>query len=118
MTNGFGSFLSNYRKKNHLTQSALAEILDISDATLAAFERGIRKPSYNMLIRILNILKVSADEALGLDSYVNYEKTVSILSHQLERLDEKHKMYAVNSIKLIIESFAYESDEVDSVDST
>lgn len=102
---GFGIFLKNYRLANHLSQSEFAELLEISDSMLASLERGSRKPSYDMLITIIKKLKVSADEALGLDGYLQEELKISTLSKSLEALDERHKKYALKSIELMIHYF-------------
>ena len=57
MKTGFGIFLKKYRLANHLSQSEFAELLEISDSTLASLERGSRKPSYDMLISIIKKLR-------------------------------------------------------------
>ena len=102
---GFGMFLKKYRLDNHLSQSQFAELLEISDSTLTSLERGTRKPSYDMLISIIKKLKVSADEALGLDGYLHEELEISALSKALEGLDDRHKKYALKNIELMIQFF-------------
>ena len=102
---GFGRFLKKYGLAHHLSQSEFAELLEISDSTLASLERGSRKPSYDMLINIIKKLKVSADEALGLDGYLQQELEISALSKSLEALDDRHKKYALKNIELMIHFF-------------
>lgn len=102
---GFGIFLKKYRLANHLSQSEFAELLEISDSTLASLERGSRKPSYDMLISIIKKLRVSADEALGLDGYLQQELEISALSKSLDALDDRHKKYALKNIELTIHFF-------------
>ena len=96
---------SKGRLAHHLSQSEFAELLEISDSTLASLERGSRKPSYDMLINIIKKLKVSADEALGLDGYLQQELEISALSKSLEALDDRHKKYALKNIELMIHFF-------------
>ena len=64
MSSGIGNFLRQYRQNNNLSRESFAEMLDISVAFLAAIELGTKKPAYDTLIKIINTLKVSADEAL------------------------------------------------------
>lgn len=103
---GIGIFLRQYRISNHLSREALAETLDISDAYLAALELGTRKPAYDTLVKIINTLKVSADDVLGVDGYVGKLHEAADLSAQLSKLDANHSRYAVAALKLILESFS------------
>jgi transcriptional regulator with XRE-family HTH domain len=51
--------LRNRRKAAKLTQEELAEILDISTASIQHIEQGRRSPSLPMLFYIFKILKVN-----------------------------------------------------------
>ena len=56
-----------------MRQKQLAETLEISDKYLSAVERGIRKPSTELIVRIANVFEVGADDILC-DSLKKYEK--------------------------------------------
>lgn len=43
--------LINFRKNNNLTQREMANILDITYSFYCKIERGVRKPSYNFLVK-------------------------------------------------------------------
>ena len=105
MSSGIGNFLRQYRQNNNLSRESFAEMLDISVAFLAAIELGT-KPAYDTLIKIINTLKVSADEALGTDSYIGKINDATELSAKLDKLNPLHRDYASATLKLIVEYFS------------
>lgn len=54
MEQQFKDRLSNYRKSLGFTQRMLASELDISENYYSLFENGVRKPSRNFLIKLVN----------------------------------------------------------------
>ncbi len=63
----FGDRLKTLRLKNKLTQSQLAQKLGLTKSVISAYETGIRLPSYDILICIAQIFKVSTDYLLGIE---------------------------------------------------
>lgn len=63
----FGNTLKALRIQNHFTQAQLAEQLGLTKSVISAYENGIRMPSYDILISISRIFKVTTDYLLGLD---------------------------------------------------
>lgn len=57
--------LKRLRKEKHMSQSQLAELVDMSQATIASWESGTRKPDTSMLLRLAELLGVTTDELLG-----------------------------------------------------
>lgn len=57
----FGKRLRKARKKQGLTQKALGDMLDVSDAAVSSWERGVEWPELHRLPAILKALKVPAD---------------------------------------------------------
>ena len=60
-TDYFGFVVKAARKKKDLTQSRLAEKLSISTRYLKAIENSGRKPSYGLLVRIVNELDIPTE---------------------------------------------------------
>lgn len=60
----FATILKTERKKNHLTQAELAEILNISLPYLKDLERARNNPSYEMFERIIRYFNLSADDVI------------------------------------------------------
>ena len=61
----FGKRLRELRKNNGLTQKDLAEQLSLTKSVISAYENDIRLPSYDVLLAISRIFKVSTDYLLG-----------------------------------------------------
>ena len=61
----FSERLKNLRKQAHLTQVDVAEKLGISQPAYASWERGIKKPTQENLVKIAQILNVSIDYLVG-----------------------------------------------------
>ncbi len=64
----FGNRLKNLRLRKHMTQSDLAERLGVTKSVISAYETGLRMPSYDILIKISRIFRVTTDYLLGLES--------------------------------------------------
>jgi len=60
-----GHRIRNLRKDRNVTQSALAEKLEISTAYLGLLERGARIPSIDTLRRIAETLDVTLDDIVS-----------------------------------------------------
>lgn len=56
-----GSKIRELRTKYNLTQAELANQIGISKATVTAYEGDLRQPSYDVLIKLANVFKVSID---------------------------------------------------------
>lgn len=64
----FGNNLKTLRLKEGMTQANLAQKLGITKSVISAYETGLRLPSYDILIHIAQIFKVSTDYLLGLEN--------------------------------------------------
>lgn len=63
----FGSTLKSLRLRSDLTQEQLAQKLCLTKSVISAYENGLRMPSYEVLIEISRVFKVSTDYLLGLE---------------------------------------------------
>lgn len=61
----FSERLKKLRKQVQLTQVDVAEKLGISQPAYASWERGVKKPTQENLVKIAQILNVSVDYLLG-----------------------------------------------------
>ena len=64
----FGISLKTLRTQNNYTQVQLAQKLGLTKSVISAYETGLRLPSYDVLINIAKIFKVSTDYLLGMDN--------------------------------------------------
>ena len=63
----FGNTLKTLRLQNNFTQAQLAQRLGVTKSVISAYETGLRMPSYDVLITISQIFKVTTDYLLGLE---------------------------------------------------
>ncbi len=61
----FGNRLKKLRSMNNMSQTQLAERLGVTKSVVSAYENGIRMPSYEVLIKLARVYKVSTDFLLG-----------------------------------------------------
>ena len=64
----FGNNLKTLRLQNGLTQVQVAQKLGVTKSVISAYETGLRLPSYDILINISKIFRVSTDFLLGLEN--------------------------------------------------
>ncbi|EHD67126.1 helix-turn-helix family protein [Streptococcus pneumoniae GA41538] len=67
----FSERLKKLRKQAQLTQVDVAEKLGISQPAYASWERGVKKPTQENLVKIAQVLNVSVDYLVGNSD--NYE---------------------------------------------
>lgn len=99
------------RKKQNLTQQALAELSRQSTTNISHIERGKTKLSLPTLISIANALAVSADKLLC----ESVEETKYVLSDELAQLlsdcSTKEMRAIINIIQAIKSSFCILQDQ-------
>ena len=61
---GLGKRIQKCREEAGMTQEALAERVGISWNYLGAIEREVKTPKLETLVRIINVLEVSADDVM------------------------------------------------------
>ena len=81
----FSERLKDLRKQTGLTQVDVAEKLGISQPAYASWERGVKKPTQDNLVKIAQILNVSVDYLVG-----NSEEN-------LDELDNIELLFRMNS---------------------
>ena len=63
----FGNTLKTVRLHEEMTQAQLSQKLGLTKSVISAYETGLRLPSYDVLIHIAQIFKVSTDYLLGVE---------------------------------------------------
>lgn len=64
----FGTTLRSLRLQNNYTQAQLSQKLGVTKSVISAYETGLRTPSYDILIHISKIFKVTTDYLLGIEN--------------------------------------------------
>ena len=75
---GFGDRLKALRLGHHFTQAQLAARLNLTKSVISAYETDLRMPSYDVLVSIARIFKVSTDYLLGVEKNEEIEEQQSV----------------------------------------
>lgn len=80
-----------------MTQEALSEIADVGPNYIGEIERGMKMPSLNTFIKMVNGLGISADEILYDETFAGKTVALNSLTKQIDRLTPQ-QVAAVNDI--------------------
>jgi transcriptional regulator with XRE-family HTH domain len=88
----FGTNLRNQRKAKRLTQSDLAEKVELSAEMISKIERGIASPSFSTIERLSEVLQVPEVVFFGVGLIVTTDsertRILSKIQTKLSRLNE------------------------------
>lgn len=84
--------LKRLRKEKRMSQSQLAELVDMSQATVASWEIGTRNPDASMILRLAELLGVTTDELLGA-SKVEDDAELWALRESVRRDPERRELF-------------------------
>ena len=80
-----GKTIQQIRKSNGYTQEKLAEDIEVSVRYISDIEQDRAKPSYEILIKICNLFKISLDQIFS--EYINIRNNKT-LEYQLSGYDK------------------------------
>ncbi|MCD8160012.1 MAG: helix-turn-helix domain-containing protein [Clostridiales bacterium] len=63
----FGDRLKTLRTQKNLTQQQLADRLGLTKSVISAYETQLHRPSYETLVQLSRIFRVSTDYLLGVE---------------------------------------------------
>ena len=89
-----GEFISSQRRKNNLTQAALAEKLGITDRAVSKWERGKGLPDASLMLDLCEILGITVNELLNgekISMENNNQKNEQLLLEMAKELERKNK---------------------------
>jgi transcriptional regulator with XRE-family HTH domain/DNA-directed RNA polymerase subunit RPC12/RpoP len=90
-----GKFIAECRKKENLTQTQLAEKLNITDKAVSKWETGKSMPDSSIMLKLCEILKISVNdllcgEVVTMDNYnEKSEKALLEMVKQKEQADKR-----------------------------
>ena len=92
-----GKRIKETRIQNNITQSALAEKIDVSVPYISCIENGKKNVSFKVFLQIVNELGVTADELLygnQLHDHTEYEIDIHLLLSDCTIM-EKRRLYDI-----------------------
>ena len=92
-----GLFLRELRKEKELTQEQLAEKTNLCGPYIGMIERGMRVPSLDTFLLLLDALNASADEVLYGTIKGGYQTRIAKYEEKILQLNEKEskQLFAV-----------------------
>lgn len=91
-----GKKLRDARKQKGYTQQDLAELAQIGNVYLGEIERGVKMPSLNIFIRLVEALDISADSILRDELNSGREYIYDELTQMLRDLTPKQRKTAAD----------------------
>ena len=79
-----GQRMARYRKEINMTQVQLANMLEVSQQVIAAYEAGRRKLPASLLPVLAKLFSVPVDELIGIKESHNKRGPAAILQRQIE----------------------------------
>lgn len=101
-----GNRIKDLRKKKHLTQFQLAELIDVSTVYVSYIENGKRQLSLDNLINIANVLEVTCDDILVLNQ--NKHAYHSDMEDLLKDCNNNEKKILVNFIQTVKDNLSFQ----------
>ena len=104
-----GKFIAGCRKNQNLTQSKLAEKLNITDRAVSKWETGKTMPDSSIMLELCEILKISVNELLNgekINMENNEQKNEQLLLEMAKEIENKNKtiwnsMWAIMTVSII-----------------
>ena len=82
----FGERLKRFREEKDITQQQMAELIPMNQSNYSKIERNAQHPSIDQLIRIVEILDITLDELLAIDSSIYIKKRVKDIENNVEEI--------------------------------
>ena len=89
----FSERLKNLRKEAGFTQVDVASKLGISQPAYASWERGVKKPTQENLVKIAQIFNVSIDYLVGNSEELTDEEKAIFKKELIDFMEERKKAF-------------------------
>ena len=93
-----GKNIQSIRKNNRYTQEKLAEKIEVSVRYISDIEQNRANPSYEVLIRICNLFRVSMDQIFSEYLNIKENKNIEYSLAGFDKLSKKDKETIENLI--------------------
>lgn len=98
----FGVRIKHLRKQRGLTQEKLAEKMSISSNYLSGLERGTENPTFDLLIRLSDALKVEMWELFDFKHESSQRELIEMMNKLVKEGGENQLRLAVKILKAIV----------------
>lgn len=94
-----GKKLRQARQKKGFTQHALAEIADVGGVYIGEIERGLKMPSLNIFVKLIEALDLSADYILRDELSSGKDYIYDEITQKLKNLTPKQRKTAAEILE-------------------
>jgi transcriptional regulator with XRE-family HTH domain len=94
----FGDKLRALRLERNLTQQQVADRLELGKSSISAYEKNIKYPSIDVLIRLCEYFNTSADYLIGLSNSMDLkmsvltDEQVKLVTHLIAELEQGNRL--------------------------
>jgi len=85
----FPDRLKRLREEEEFTQEKLGSLLNVSDATINRYEKGLRNPDPNTLDKLAGIFNVSVDYLLGRTDIREPARPEVLAAHRIDDIFDR-----------------------------
>jgi transcriptional regulator with XRE-family HTH domain len=100
-----GERITQLRKQNNLSQSDLADRIEVSRTIIGNYERNTNSPGIEVLIKMAKAFNVSLDYLIGDGEFSSYDKDLLKRIEDIEKLDTDTKQHLFFLIDNVIQNF-------------
>ena len=101
-----GICIRNARKERTLTQAQLSALCGISTRHIANIEKGVMNPTFEVLLKLIRQLSISAD-ALFCPDLQEREKRIKIITSSLALCTDEDQEIIVKTVQCMAHEFYY-----------
>lgn len=105
----FGNKIKLYRESKKMTQNYLAEVLEVTPATISKYESGALEPSIESIKKLADLFEISIDELLRDEEKFDVSK-INVLDILREQKEMKLKGNLYHQTQI---SFAYNTNHIE-----
>lgn len=99
-----GKKIKEYRKKKHLTQAQLAELIDLNEKQIYRIESGLNHPTYLTFAKIIKVLDVDINDFSD-NSKIESNPLIDDILHIAENSTEQELKTYIDVIHAIQKNF-------------
>lgn len=100
-----GEKIISLRKQANLSQSELAEKINVSRTIIGNYERNTNTPSIEVLLKIAKVFDVTVDFLIGEGSFSSYDKEIVKRIEDIEQMDTQTKEHLFFLVDNVIQNF-------------
>ncbi|MBQ8459399.1 helix-turn-helix transcriptional regulator [bacterium] len=99
----FGERLKEIRKNNRMSQSKLAELLNVDEKYISRLETGSSTPSFSMLVKISQVLNISLETLFKFKHFRSRDELVKIIISKIQNATEEKVQLIYKIVEDILE---------------